>query len=245
MNPSNKWKITGSTFALRRYFWFFFFFAMYHLVGHLHNFFHFSMYSITLKAKWFSKGSETTAAKCPSAGRSLNVLDKCAVCKGANLISMVWIFKGITCCNCLTEESINHCSVRSSCNFFANVGIYFPSILFFFSFNLARSFKRLIAAVFKNNKLISHVPTWRLNNYTYQTCPSPFRKGGGGEAVVGHWDEVSRALVTDTPVNNGKHERSGALRSGNERLPCCSGRPGVAHISPHHHRYWIVNTWHV
>lgn len=126
-----------------------------------------------LKAKWFSKGSETSAGKCPNAGRSLNVLDKCAVCKGANLISMVWIFKGITCCNCLTEESINHCSVRSSCNFFANVGIYFPSILFFFSFNLARSFKRLIAAVFKNNKLISHVPTWRLNNYTYQTCPSP------------------------------------------------------------------------
>lgn len=134
------------------------------------------MCSITLKAKWFSKGSETTAGKCPNLGRSLNVLDKCAVCKGANLISMVWIFKGITCCNCLTEESINHCSVRSSCNFFANVGIYFPSILFFFSFNLARSFKRLIAAVFKNNKLISHVPTWRLNNYTYQTCPSPPEK---------------------------------------------------------------------
>lgn len=152
------------------------------------------MCSITLKAKWFSKGSETTAGKCPNLGRSLNVLDKCAVCKGANLISMVWIFKGITCCNCLTEESINHCAVRSSCNFFANVGIYFPSILFFFSFNLARSFKRLIAAVFKNNKLISHAPTWRLNNYTSQTCPSPPRKEGGGRLLWGIETRCHRRL---------------------------------------------------
>lgn len=87
-------------------------------------------------------------------GKSLNVLDKCTVCKEANLISMVWNFKGITCCNCLTRESINHCLVRSSCNFFPNAGIYFPSILFFFSFNLTRSFERLIAAIFKNNKLV-------------------------------------------------------------------------------------------
>lgn len=86
-------------------------------------------------------------------GKSLNVLDKCRVCKGANLISMVWNFKGITCCNCSTRESINHCSVRSSCNFFPNAGIYFHSILFFFTFNLTRSFERLIAAIFKNNKL--------------------------------------------------------------------------------------------
>lgn len=110
-----------------------------------------------------------TAEEHPNVGKSLNVLDKCTVCKGANLISMVWIFKGITCCNCLTRESINHCSVRSSCNFFPNAGIYFPSILFFFSFNLARSFESLIATIFKNNKLVSHVPTWRLSNYTYQT----------------------------------------------------------------------------
>lgn len=87
----------------------------------------------------------------------LNALDKCTVCEGANLISMVWNFKGITCCNCLTGESINHCSVRSSCNFVPNAGIYFPSILSFFSFNLVGSFERLIAAIFKNNKLVSHM----------------------------------------------------------------------------------------
>lgn len=90
-------------------------------------------------------------------GNSLNVLDKCTVCKGANLISMIWNFKGITCCNCLTRESINHCAVRSSCNFFPNAGIYFLTIFPFFWFNLARSFKRLIAAIFKNNKLLSHM----------------------------------------------------------------------------------------
>lgn len=181
------------------------------------------MCSITLEAKWFSKGSETLAGKCPDAGRSLNVLDKCAVCKGANLISMVWIFKGITCCNCLTEESINHFSVRSSCNFCANVGIYFPSILFFFSFNLARSFKRLIAAVFKNNKLISHVPTWRLNNYTYQTCPSPpkIRKEGGCCGALRR--DVTRVSHCSAGYN-GKHDRSGWLRSNNERLLCAAGR---------------------
>lgn len=99
-------------------------------------------------------------------GGSLNALDKRAVCKGANLISMVWNFKGISCCNCSTQESINHCSVRSSCNFFPNAGIYFPSILFFFSFNLTRSFERLIATIFKNNKLVSHVAMRELRNNT-------------------------------------------------------------------------------
>ena len=108
----------------------------------------------------------------PNVAGSLNALDKCAVCKGANLICMVWNFKGISCCNCLTRESINHCSLRSSCNFFPNAGIYFPTILFFFSFNLARSFERLIATIFKNNKLVSHVATQRQrNNIESALCP--------------------------------------------------------------------------
>lgn len=110
------------------------------------------------RAAHFAKGGGAADAKrSPNVVGSLNALDKCAVCKGANLIFMVWNFKGIYRCNCLTRESINHCSVRSSCNFFPNAGIYFPSILFFFSFNLARSFERLIATIFKNNKLVSHV----------------------------------------------------------------------------------------
>lgn len=127
------------------------------IVRCFHYFVHPRICSITLKAEWFAKGRGMTAEEPPNVGNSLNVLDKCTVCKGANLISMVWNFKGITCCNCLTRESINHCSVRSSCNFFPNAGIYFPSILSFFSFNLARSFERLIAAIFKNNKLVSHM----------------------------------------------------------------------------------------
>ena len=86
---------------------------------------------------------------------SLNVLDKFTVCRAANLISMAGNFKGITWCNCQTSESINHCSVRSSCNFFSNAGIYFPRLPSFYWFHLARSFERLIAAIFKNNKLVS------------------------------------------------------------------------------------------
>lgn len=86
---------------------------------------------------------------------SLNVLDKFTVCKAANLISMAGNFKGITWCNCQTSESINHCSVRSSCNFFSNAGIYFPRLPSFHWFHLTRSFERLIAAIFKNNKLVS------------------------------------------------------------------------------------------
>lgn len=114
------------------------------------------------RAAQFAKGGGVTDAKWPpNVAGSLNALDKCTLCKGANLIFMVWNFKGISCCNCLTQGSINHCSVRSTCNFFPNVGIYFPSILFFFSFNLARSFERLIATIFKNNKLVSHVALGR------------------------------------------------------------------------------------
>lgn len=117
------------------------------------------------RAAHLAKSGEAADAKWPpNVAGSLNALDKCAVCKGANLIFMVWNFKGIYRCNCLTQESINHCSVRSSCNFFPNAGIYFPSILFFFSFNLTRSFERLIATIFKNNKLVSHVATRRRRN---------------------------------------------------------------------------------
>lgn len=127
------------------------------------------MKSCTVYQAWSGDGP-------PNVGGSLNALDKCAVCKGANLISMVWNFKGISCCNCLTQESINHCSVRSSCNFFPNAGIYFPSILFFFSFNLAWSFERLITTIFKNNKLVSHVAMQELRNNTEPPTPPPSKK---------------------------------------------------------------------
>lgn len=124
----------------------------------------YSIHSCSMKSCTIHQGWSDDSP--PNVGGSLNALDKCAVCKGANLISMVWNFKGMSRCNCLTQESINHCSVRSSCNFFPNAGIYFPSILFFFSFNLARSFERLIATIFKNNKLVSHVAMRELRNTT-------------------------------------------------------------------------------
>lgn len=137
-------------------------FLCFHIMCSIFTYLYYSfqlfMCPIALKGGWFTEVKwDVTVLEPPNVGNSLNVLDKCTVCKGANLISMVWNFKGITCCNCLTRESINHCSVRSSCNFFPNAGIYFPSILSFVWFNLARSFERLIAAIFKNNKLVSHM----------------------------------------------------------------------------------------